>query len=315
MNETPLVSQPVFMCSGQGAQKPGMGADLHGIPEVDEVFAIASDVFGRDMRAACEAMPADELNDTRNAQAATSTLSLAIGRALMARGIVPSAVLGFSLGQVTALALSGMVSDRTMFQIVRARASIMGDAAQARPGVMSALLKASEEDVNALCAQCAQGDVLVPANYNCPGQIVVAGTPEAMARAEAAWAEQGRKFVRLATSGAFHCPLMDDAARQFAQFLAEIDFDEPKIALICNVDARPLDAKGARQHLVDHLTHPVLFEQSVGALVQSGHRSFVEIGYGGVLANLIKRIDRSLERACVQDRQSFDDLVSMKGLV
>ena len=140
-----LAGAPVFMFSGQGSQKPGMGGDP------------------------------DELNDTRNAQPALCVLSVGIARALMARGVQPAAVLGFSLGQVSALAVSGMLSDEATFALVKARSELMAEAAAAHPGVMSALLKADEDVVAALCEQCAEGEVLVPANFNCPGQIVIAG--------------------------------------------------------------------------------------------------------------------------------------------
>ena len=148
--------------------------------------------------------------------------------------------------------------------------------------------------------------MLVPANYNSPGQIVISGTPDAVARAEEAWAAEGKRFARLATSGAFHSPLMADAAEKLAEYLAGVEFSEPAIPLVCNVDASPLSAACAREHLAEHLTHPVRFQQSVEALEEQGHTTFWEVGFGGVLENLVKRIDRKASRACVQDLASFD---------
>ncbi len=182
----------------------------------------------------------------------------------------------------------------------------MAEAAAAHPGAMSALLKADEADVQALCDECAQGDVLVPANFNCPGQIVIAGTSAAVERAEAAWAASGKRFSRLATSGAFHSPLMADAAEGLAAYLKDVAFEEARVPLVCNVDARPLAAADARDHLVRHLTSPVRFEQSVQALAAAGADTFAEVGFGGVLVGLVKRIDRGVERACVQDRESLE---------
>ena len=215
---------PVFLFSGQGSQKPGMGADLMGVPEVASSFECASDVLGYDLAELVATASPEKLNDTRYAQPALCVLSVGIARALMARGVVPAAVLGFSLGQVSALAVSGMLSEEETYRFVKARAEFMAEAASAHAGAMSALLKADDEAVRTVCESCAQGDVLVPANYNSPGQIVISGTPDAVARAEEAWAASGKRFARLATSGAFHSPLMADAAEKLAEYLAGVEF-------------------------------------------------------------------------------------------
>ena len=222
----------------------------------------------------------------------------------------PQAVLGFSLGQVSALAVSGMLTYEETFSFVAERARLMAQAAAERPGVMSALLKADGESVEQLCEECAQGQVLVPANFNCPGQIVISGELAAVERAEAAWEAAGKRYARLATSGAFHSPLMQSAADELDAYLAEVDFKQPSVPLICNTDAQPLSAETARRHLVDHLTHPVRFEQSVQTLVDQGAAVFAEVGFGGVLSNLVKRIDRKAARPCIQDTASFDAFVS-----
>ena len=132
----------------------------------------------------------------------------------------------------------------------------------------------------------------------------------AVERAEAAWEAAGKRYARLATSGAFHSPLMQSAADELDAYLAEVDFKQPSVPLICNTDAQPLSAETARRHLVDHLTHPVRFEQSVQTLVDQGAAVFAEVGFGGVLSNLVKRIDRKAARPCIQDTASFDAFVS-----
>lgn len=302
-----------FLCSGQGSQKPGMGADMLDIPEVAATFACASEVFGRDVAALCRAETPEEaeaLNDTRNAQAAIATLSIGIGRALMARGVVPGSLVGFSLGQLSAIALSGMLSDEDAFRLIAERSRIMGEAADANPGRMSALLKGTPEEVEALCAECAQGEVLAPANYNSAAQTVIAGTVSAVERAEAAWKEAGKRASRLATSGAFHSPLMAAAREPFAAVLDGIDFAEPSITVICNTDASPLDASSVRARLVEHLTNPVRFQQSIETLRERGVDDFIEVGYGSVLANLVKRCAPEAAHACVQDRASFDECLA-----
>lgn len=297
---------PVFLFSGQGAQRPGMGADLGDVPEVADAFACMSEVLGYDVASFASDAAPEELNDTRRAQPALCALSVGLARALEARGVRPAAVLGFSLGQISALAVSGMLSDEETFRLVKVRSELMAEASSTHPGAMSALLKADEDSVSALCASCRRGEALAPANYNCPGQIVIAGAPQAVARAEEEWAASGGRFSRLATSGAFHSPLMAEAAAAFASYLEGVSFSPARVPLICNVDAAPLAAKDARDHLVRHLTNPVRFQQSVEALAASGATSFVEVGFGGVLANLVKRIDRSASRACVQDRESLE---------
>ena len=313
MIETIPAGAPVFLFSGQGSQKPGMGADLMDMPEVRATFACASEVLGFDVADLVINADAAELNDTRNAQPALCVLSVAVARALMARGVQPAAVLGFSLGQVSALAVSGMLTDEATFALVKVRSQLMAEAAAAHPGAMSALLKADEDGVQALCEQCAEGDVLVPANFNCPGQIVIAGTPAAVERAEAAWAEAGKRSSRLATSGAFHSPLMASAAEGMAAYLESVEFSEARVPLVCNVTARPLSAADARENLVRHLTSPVRFDASVAALAAAGADTFVEVGNGCVLANLVKRIDKTATRACVQDRASFDALLAAQA--
>ena len=296
---------PVFMCSGQGSQRPGMGADLLDIPSVARVFACASEVFGRDMAQLVTHASPEELDDTRNAQAALSTLSVATARACEERGVVPSAVLGFSLGQVSALAVTGMLSDEEAFKLVSVRAELMGKAARMRPGAMTALLKADPTEVDGLCDLCAQGQVLQPANFNCPGQVVVSGDVEAIERIEESWAARHRRFARLATSGAFHSPLMREAANGLDAYLSQVTFSEPRIPLICNVNARPLDAAHARERLSAHLTRPVLFQHSVERLRDAGASLFVELGPGGVLSGLVRRTDRGLRCMAVEDRESL----------
>lgn len=287
----------VLMCSGQGAQRPQMGADLLDVPEVAETFALASSVLGRDLATLARTGEAEEVNDVLNAQALTATLSVGVGRALMARGLQPRALLGFSLGQVSALALAEVLPLKTAFELLDVRSRALARAAAAHPGAMSALLGATSEQVQEACAACAGDDVLVAANYNCPGQIVVSGTVAAVGRAEEWWKENGGKRVaRLNTAGAFHSPLMEQAAGELREFCATLTFAEPRIPVICNTDAAPWSSAEAPERLARHLTHPVLFEQGVRALAGAGATAFVEAGFGGVLVNLVKRIDRTLAR-------------------
>lgn len=295
-----------FLLSGQGSQRPGMGATLFGMPEIDEVFCEASDVCGFDVAAACLDETGASLADTAVSQPALCALSVAQVRALVKRGIKPDYVAGFSLGQIGALAASGMLDAKTAFSLVRDRSRAMAEACRLRPGSMCALMGGTEQEVFEVCSSCAEGDVLVPANFNAPGQIVVSGDATAVARAKEAWSGPGRRSAMLATVGAFHSPLMRPAAEVFAARLENVIFDEAKIPLVCNVDARPLLADDAAAHLVAHLTSPVLFSQSVTWLVEQGVDTFVECGTGGVLAGLVRRVDKGTVRMRIESREDLE---------
>lgn len=297
----------VFLCPGQGSQKPGMGADLLGEPTISRVVSCASKVFSRDMAALLSSDDPRDIADPQAAQAAIVTLSVAIGRTLMENGVEPCAIAGFSLGQMSALALSGMLSDEDAFALVDVRSRITCEVAAENPGAMSALLKADADAVRALCEECAGNEVLVPANYNCPGQIVISGSSSAIEAAERTWQKHGGRFARLATAGGFHSPLMEAARAPFSAYLETVEFAEPRVAVVCNTDGAPLDKASVRARLVDHLTHPVQFDRSVRAIIEAhpGCR-FVEVGFGGVLSGLVRRIDKDAPRQCVQDAKSLN---------
>lgn len=283
-----------FLMSGQGEQKPGMGAALieSGAPEVAETFFAASEIFGFDVADVCLHASAEILRDTAYAQPAMCALSVAVAKSLMARGVCPSYVAGFSLGQIAALAVCGMTSEADAFRIAAFRAKAMAKAAAARPGSMCALLGGDMNEARDVCLRQAGNDVLVRANYNAPGQTVVSGDAAAVERAAAVWCEKSRhKSSMLATSGAFHSPLMQPAADELSEFLEGIEFREPSIPLVCNTDARPLSAGDARAHLAAQVSSPVLFEQSVRWLSMQGVDAFVECGFGGVLSKLVRRIE------------------------
>lgn len=288
----------VFMCSGQGAQKPGMGADLLDKPEVAAAFATGSDVLGIDLaKLACEGS-AEEITDTFNAQALTMAVSVGVGNTLKAASVQPSAVLGFSLGQISALALAEVLSTEDAFKLLDVRARAMREACRARSGAMMALLGATIEDAQALVQEAAGEDTLVVANYNCPGQVVVSGDVAAIDRAEAIWSARPKsRLSRLKTDGAFHSPLMQPAVEPIKQCCEQLSFAEPAVPLICNTDARPFVAAEAAERLSAQVVSPVHFQQSVEYLIAQGETEFVETGFGGVLFNLTKRISKEVERA------------------
>ena len=289
----------VFMFPGQGAQKPGMGADLLEVPEVAETFAVASKVCSVDVAALSREGTEEQINDAYNAQVLAAALSVGIARALRNHGVQPEAVLGFSLGQISALMAADALSLEDGFALLEVRAHSMAQACAEHPGAMYALLGASHEDAQAVCDVCAQGEVLVCANYNAPGQVVVSGTLAALDRAEAHWREQGKRGARLNTAGAFHSPLMASAAEAVRAKCAELSWHEPCAPIICNTDAKPFAVAEAAERLAKQVVSPVLFEQSVAALIEQGATEFAEVGYGAVLNGLVRRIDKKANRVRV----------------
>lgn len=214
----------------------------------------------------CATRRPEELNDTRNAQIAIAALSVGMGRSLEARGIEPDALLGFSLGQVSAMVLGGMLAEEDAFALIAERSLLMGEAADANPGVMSALLKITLPEAEALCAQCAEDEVLVPANLNGGGQIVIAGTPGG---GDPRRGGVGREQGPLLASGHVRClpqPAHGAGAGALRRLPGEGGVPRAGGAVIGNVHAAPLDVAGAREELVAHLVSPVQFEASVAKL-------------------------------------------------
>lgn len=283
-----------ILCSGQGSQKPGMATAFRGQRAVDEVFEAASDICGFDVFSAC--CDAAALADASKVQPALCAASIAAARSLAAEGVVADAVAGFSLGQVAALNVAGMLSLEDTFALCAVRATAMAEAALRVPGAMCALMGADEESVSALVARASQGATLLAANYNAPGQIVISGEREAVLRAAQAWNGPGRRATMLSVAGAFHSPLMHEAAQKLASFLEGVRFDEPRIPLICNVDARPLRASNAAEHMARQVTSPVRFAESIVFLRELGVGVYAECGSGGVLCGLVRRTHKEARR-------------------
>lgn len=300
----------VWLCPGQGAQKPGMGADLLKSQKVAQVFQTLSDALGVDLERLSKEGTQEEISDTVAAQGLTMAVSVGVGKLLLDRGIKPSALVGFSLGQISALVLSGMLPLDDAARLLKVRSESMAAACAAQPGGMVALIGASLSDAREVCVQAAGSDVLVCANHNGPSQVVVSGHDSALERAQKLWSDAGKKSVRLATSGAFHSPLMTPAASEVERFCSSLDFREPEVMLICNTDAKPFLVEEAAKRLGRHVNDEVMFEESIRALLDDGETEFVEIGFGNVLTNLVKRIDRSTERHLVGNETQVHEYIT-----
>lgn len=295
---------------GQGAQKVGMGADLLVLPEVEETFEMAKKATGIDLVALSKEGDEAQINDALNSQILTSALSVGLARALLAKGITPDAIVGFSLGEISGLMVSGILTLEEGFALLNERSHALADACKKNAGAMLALLGATHEDAQSVCDACAEGDVLVCANYNAPGQVVVSGNVAAIDRAEAYWKEQSKRCSRLRTAGAFHSPLMEDAATRVGEFCKILSFKQPTFPLICNTDAQPFVVDEAIDRLSSQVKSSVMFEQSIQALSTKGESQFIEVGFGGVLTNLVKRIDRKADRIKIGTYAEWEKEVS-----
>jgi [acyl-carrier-protein] S-malonyltransferase len=287
-----------FCFPGQGSLEVGMGRQIaEAVPEAMDVFRRGSEASGLDLIHLCFEAPEEELVQTEVQQPALVATSLAVLEAIKARGIKPDFVVGHSVGEFAALASAGALKVEEAIGLVRERGLAMAEAAKMNPGSMAAILGLDDEVVERICRRILN---VWPANYNCPGQIVVSGENPAVAEAcQAAEEEGARRAVKLRVSGAFHSPLVARAADRLRPALERVKFGEPTAPFMSTVTARIEDAKRMGPLLVEQLTAPVRFTQAAQELVREGVHTFVEVGPGNVLSGLVKRIDRSVKAISV----------------
>lgn len=300
---------PAFTFPGQGSQRPGMGR-----PWVDhpswEVVDEASELAGRDVARLLLDADQAELTRTANAQLATFVLSLVTLDAVERVGIEPTVVAGHSLGEYSALAASGALAFEDGVRLVVERGEAMHDAAEERPGTMAAVLGADDDAVEAAC-QRAEGEVWV-ANYNAPGQVVIAGTAESVRTASEIAKELGaRKIMAMQVAGAFHTALMAPARARLRKALADTTFTDPETPVVANVDARTHDAPAEWPALLSaQLCSPVRWRQSLVTMSGMGAEPVVELGPGGVLSGLARRTVPTATVLAIQKPEDVDELLA-----
>jgi [acyl-carrier-protein] S-malonyltransferase len=296
-----------FCFPGQGSQDVGMGRSIAAeFPEARAVYDEASDAVGFDVAKLCFEGSIEELTRTELQQPALVATSIACLRAVRTLGIEPDYVIGHSVGEYSALAAADAIGTGDAVALVRARGEAMAEAARETPGAMAAVLGLEDAVVEELCLTI---EGVWPANYNCPGQIVVSGENAAVDRLiEEAAARGARKTVKLRVSGAFHSPLVARAAERLRPALSKASWREPAPPFMSTVSARIEDAQRIGSLLVDQLTGPVRFTQAVRGLVKDGVEMFVEIGPGQVLSGLLRRCDRSLRTISVGDPETLRKL-------
>lgn len=303
-------SNLAFVFPGQGSQSLGMLAELAELhPQVREAFTEASDGASVDLWALSQGGPEEMLNRTEYTQPALLAASIGVWRAWQAvGGAQPVVLAGHSLGEYTALVAAGALSLRDGAHLVRLRGQLMQDAAPTGVGAMAAVLGAEDALVKEVCEQASGSQVVVPANYNSPGQIVIGGDAAAVDRALALLAEKGvRKAVKLAVSVPSHTPLMREAANRLQETMAGLDWRVPALPVVQNVDARVHDGIDAiRTALVQQLYLPVQWTGCVEALAARGVTRVAECGPGKVLSGLIKRIDKSLDARTLSTPADFE---------
>ncbi len=283
-----------FLFPGQGSQAVGMGADLDGgLPRAREWFDRAGAMLPFDLRKICFEGPEEELKQTRVTQPALFVHSTLIASLLVERGVVPHAVAGHSVGEYAALVAAGALDFEAGLELVALRGELMQHAGEDRPGTMAALLGLEAGRVEEICRQASSGgEVVVAANLNAPGQIVISGDRAAVLRAMEAAKEAGaRRAVQLVVSGAFHSPLMAPAGETLAEAVRRAPMRDAEIPVYLNVTARPTtDAGEIRRRLIEQLTSPVRWEDTLRAMAEGGVRRYIETGPGRVLQGLAKRI-------------------------
>ncbi|HEV2131882.1 MAG TPA: ACP S-malonyltransferase, partial [Longimicrobiaceae bacterium] len=262
-------------------------------PQAREIFREADEVLGVKLSRLCWEGPEEELTLTLNAQPAILVHSVAVWRLIQDAGLPVSLAAGHSLGEFSAYVAAGALDFADAVRTVRRRGELMLRSGEERPGTMAAVLGLDDEQVERVCREAsAGGGVVVPANYNAPGQIVVSGDVEAVERAgQLLRAAGARRVLPLNVSGAFHSPLMQVAERGLAEQLSAVELREPAFAVVSNVTAAPVrEPEEARRLLVEQLTSPVRWVASVQTMVDAGITRFLELGPGSVLSGLLRRI-------------------------
>ena len=306
-----------FVFPGQGAQKVGMGKALAaGFYICRDAFEEADAALGESMSGLCFEGPAEKLLLTEHTQPAILAMSVAVWRLAESRGLRASFAAGHSLGEYSAHVAAGTLSFADALRTVRRRGQYMQEAVPLGEGAMAAILGLDEDGVMRACVDTMSeypGRIVTPANLNAPGQVVIAGHADAVARAgERAKALGAKRAIPLAVSAPFHCALMKPAEDRLAPELRALTASDPRIPVVANVDAEPKrDAGASIDALIRQVSSPVRWEQVVKRLIADGATTFVELGPGSVLAGLIKKIDRGVQVMSIEDEQGLSAALAL----
>lgn len=310
------MSRFAFVFPGQGSQYVEMGQALFAqFPEAKAVFEAADDALHEKLSQLCFEGPEEQLKLTANTQPAILTVSVAAHAVFAPRGPKPSFLAGHSLGEYSALVAAGAMPLTDAVKAVRARGTFMQEAVPAGLGAMAAVLKLEPAKVKAICDECAQGQVLSPANYNSPEQTVIAGHAEAVERATVKLKEAGaRRVVPLPVSAPFHCALMEPVKSRLSAVLQTTQFKAPSVPVISNVEAAPnTDPSRILPLLLDQVSGSVRWVETVQELERQGVTKVVELGPGKVLGGLVRQISKNIEVLNVEDPASLEKALAGVG--
>ncbi len=297
-----------FIFPGQGSQYVKMGKEFHDqFRAAREVFEEADDTLRFSISKLCFQGPEEELKLTENTQPAILTTSIATFKVFQTeKGINPQFAAGHSLGEYSALVASGALRFAEAVQTVRLRGKFMQEAVPVGEGAMAAILGMEREDVEKLCEEVAAGEILSPANFNCPGQIVIAGHSNAVQRAIERVKQEGKRATLLPVSAPFHSPLMKPAGARLERALEEITVRDLNVPVVTNVEAEINTSKDrVKPLLVAQVSSPVRWEESMRRMIKEGIEQVLEIGPGKVLSGLMKRIDPKIEIKNIEDIQTL----------
>jgi [acyl-carrier-protein] S-malonyltransferase len=300
-----------FVFPGQGSQYVGMGKDLwENSADVKSLYEEADNTLGYDLKDLSFNGPREELNKTFRTQPCLLTASMAAFTVLASKGIRPDVVAGHSLGEYSALVSAGVVSFRDALILTEKRGALMQEAVPEGDGLMAAIVGLGRGRIDEICLSVESGYV-APANYNCPGQVVIAGEKRAVEEAMKLARDAGAKrAVALAVSAPSHCTLMVEASNGLAELLKTVRFTAPDMPVVNNADAMFLaSAERIKLSLVNQLNSPLLWEDSIRTIIGAGVDTFIEVGPGRILIGLIKRIDPSVKLLHVQDMASLGKTV------
>ena len=299
-----------FLFPGQGSQYVGMGKDFSDrFPAARQVFEEANEALGYNLATLCFQGPEEDLKLTANTQPAILTTSIAALRVIQGeRELFPAVAAGHSLGEYGALVASGGLRFADAVRLVHLRGKFMQEAVPVSVGAMAAIIGMTGPEVEALCQDAAQGEVLAPANYNSPGQVAIAGHRTAVNRAVAIVSQQaGRKAVLLPVSAPFHCALLKPAAERLKEELAKVEVGDLRIPVLSNAEADFYPGKNKIGELLfKQIDHPVRWEECMGQLIRTGVNLVLEVGPGKVLTGLMRRINKDLKIANVEDGPSWE---------